>query len=310
MDNFINKLMFFIAPTNDLEESTLEKNRWLQIWYGVFSNIMCGIFTYSNMKNYVKRRINQSFLVSNYVVAFYDEELKDVVFAPCYPSGERNSWNEYTRYNMILPDGKERVLKRDSDKFVIGYNYDVPTINDNLICWQFATTISEIKLSIDNSIILSRFSHLIEVENENQVNEILDFISDQRIGKPFTIAKKRVGTEHKTTNIAPPTSIIDYYDGLRDVLNEFLTVTGLSSLVNPNKKERMITTEITSNEDIKNTLLSNRIENRENFFNEVNEMFGTDYKCEIDEKIYSTVESLTAITNNDNNDEGGDSYDD
>ena len=89
-----------------------------------------------------------------------------------------------------------------------------------------------------------------------------------------------------------PTTVDDYYNGLRDVLNEFLTTTGLSSLVNPNKKERLITDEISSNDDIKNTLLSNRVDNRKAFIEGINDKFGTVYKVSVDDNIYKTVNNL------------------
>ena len=106
------------------------------------------------------------------------------------------------------------------------------------------------------------------------------------------MALNRPDTNFKTLSFSTPETISSYYDGLRDILNEFLTVTGLSSLVNPNKKERLISSEISSNDDIKNTLLSNRIQNRKEFIANVNEKFGTDWKVDVDSKIIDTVNGI------------------
>ena len=116
--------------------------------------------------------------------------------------------------------------------------------------------------------------------------------NSHRNGNPVIVKKRREEDEYKTMEFTSPTKVDDYYNGLRDVLNEFLTTTGLSSLVNPNKKERLITDEISSNDDIKNTLLSNRIDNRVAFIDGINEKFGTNYKVSVDDNILKTINDL------------------
>ena len=289
----LDNLMFFmLQPQNETDKGITNHFKWLSIWYGILSNIMCGIFTYEDVPPQLKRRINNSFFTSSYVCAYNDKNL-GIVVAPCLPSGNINNWGEYSSYDLILPDGKSKHLKLD--ECVVGYNYDLPTISDSVLCYQFAEQIAELKVSIENAIILSRKTAILEVPNENAVNEVLQEFNNHRTGNPIIVKKKREEESYKTLEFTQPTSIDDFYNGLRDVLNEFLTTTGLSSLVNPNKKERLITDEISSNDDIKNTLLSNRVENRKAFINAINEKFGTDYKVSIDDNIYKTVNDLINI---------------
>lgn len=290
MDNIFTKMLFFVLqPTNEIEKSMIDRQKWLNIWYGVLSNIMTGIFTYTGIEPQIVKRINYAFFHSAYVCA-YEDENTGIIVAPCEPVGEINDWGEYSSYNVVLPDGKRKNINKED--CVIGYNYYLPSICDSLMCYQFAESLSELKLSIQNSIILSRVTSMIEVPNENALNEVLTKFNNYSIGTPLIVAKKREDENFQAFSITPPESVDKYYDGLRNVLNEFLTVTGLSSLVNPNKKERLLNNEISSNEDIKNTLLSNRIENREDFIRAVNEKFNTAWKVMIDERIFSMVDEL------------------
>lgn len=288
--NDVNNMLYFVLnPQNTVEQAQLERIKWVNIWYGVLSNIMTGIFTYDNMPKQLIKRLESSFFNSGYVCAYEDTNC-GVVIAPCTPIGDINTWGEYSAYNVILPNGKTK--KVNLDDCVIGYNYYMPTVADSVLCYEYAQQISELKLSIKNVIILSRKTGVIEVPNENAVNEVLTQFNNHTIGVPVIVNKKRPENNFKTMELASPNSIDDYYNGLRDILNEFLTTTGLSSLVNPNKKERLIVDEVNSNDDIKNTLLSNRIDNRMAFIESVNDKFNVDYKVTVSDNIYNAVNDL------------------
>lgn len=291
VDNFANRLLFFILkPENEIEEGQMERTEWQYIFYGVLSNIMTGIFTYGNMERARIRLVEKSYFHSSYVGAFNDDTA-GVVVAPITPVGHMNNWGMYSRYDVLMPDGTTKQM--NADDLVVGYSYNIPTIPDSLLCWKFAEVLAELKISIENGIILSRKSAMIEVDDENMLEEVLTAFNNHRVGAPVTIKKSRKGgTSTNVMEFTSATSVTEFYDNVRDVLNEFLTVTGLSSLVNPNKKERLLDNEISSNEDIKNTLLTNRIDNREDFIKEVNDRFGTDWKVSVDPSILAQVENL------------------
>ena len=298
--NMNNLLFFMLAPQNGIDKGITDNLKWTNIWYGVLSNIMSGIFTYDNIPKPLIKRLNTSFFTSSYVGAYEDDKL-GIVVAPCTPIGKINNWGEYPSYDLILPSGKTKRV--NIDDVVIGYNYDLPTVCDSVLCYEYAKQIAEIKISIDNAIILSRKTAMVEVPSENATNEVLTKFNNHSVGVPIIVSKSRPEEEFKTLELANPNSIDDYYNGLRDILNEFLTTTGLSSLVNPNKKERLITDEISSNDDIKNTLLSNRITNRELFITSINEKFDTNWKVSVDDNIFKTVNNL--VNNVNNYDKGG-----
>ena len=59
-----------------------------------------------------------------------------------------------------------------------------------------------------------------------------------------------------------------------------MEITGFDFINNPSKKERLIVDEINKN-DIKSTLLIQKIRNREKFIDKVNDLFGTNIKLKI-----------------------------
>lgn len=279
-----------LLPSNEIEDTQFTKSGFYSLWYGVLSNIVTGIFTYENMPKQLIRRLEQSFFYSSYVCSYEDKNL-GIVVAPCTPFGSLNAWGEYSGYDLILPDGERKQLVLEES--VIGYNYIIPTLCDNIICSIFAESLAELEISIRNAIILSRTTDMIEVPNDNALNEVQTQFNNYRIGVPLIVKRKRAEEEHKAFQLNPPSAIDEYFNAMRDILNEFLTITGLSSLVNPNKKERLIVDEISSNDDIKNTLLSNRINNRIDFIEEINAKFNTDFKVSIDDRIYQQVADIS-----------------
>lgn len=300
MFNVNNMLFFILNPQNPVDEAQVNHLKWVTIWYGVLSNILTGIFDYTNVPNQIVRRIEKSFFSSAFVCAYKDDGA-GVVVAPCTPKGNLNAWGEYSAYDVMLPDGKSKTVNLND--CVIGHNYYMPTIADSVLCYQFAEEIAELKISIDNAIILSRHTAVMEVPNENALNEALTKFNNHTLGVPVMVARKRKEENYNTLNFTPPSTIDEYYDGLRDIINEFLTTTGLSSLVNPNKKERLIVDEVSSNDDIKNTLLTNRIQNREDFITAINDKFGTDWVVSVSDNIYDTVNDFVDSFSNYGGDE-------
>lgn len=299
----LNNMLFYMRPTNQTDKSLIDKSMWTSIYYKTLSNILMGLFEYDNMSYALTRRLNYSSFNSTYFGAFlYDTEL---IFTPVLPQGEMNAWGEYSRYDAVLPNGKTKRLNRED--VVIGSNFYLPIICDSALCYEYAKDLAELKISIENAIVLSRKTAVIESDNSNEVNELLTQFNSHTLGNPVIIRKSRTtGDGNKTLSFGATTDIEDYYSAFRNIITDFLTVTGLSSLVNPNKKERLIVAESESNEDIKNTLIQNRIDNRQYFIDEVNKKFKTNFKIKFNESVdLSNFESMMKTDS-----KGGMPYDD
>lgn len=273
---YFNPLKYLI-PTNPTEEALQEKNKWLFNYYTMLSNVLIGTFEWDGMSYTEEKLLSKaSFFASYWGTWKHDSGL---ITTPLQPIGQVNAWGEYSGYEAIMMDGTTKQLSLED--VVIGQSTFFQTVPDSLLVWNFSDLLAELKLTIKNNIILSRKSAYIETPDENSVNDALRLYNNSCVGNPIVIANKRQNVETKTLQFTQPQDVTDYYDNVRDVLNEFLTITGLSALVNPNKKERLITDEVASNNDIKGALLSNKLKNRQEFANRVNEKFNTDWTVSI-----------------------------
>lgn len=295
----MSNMLWWLIPTNTVEKALQEKQQSLSIYYNVLSNVLMGLFEYDNMSYIHKKQLNSASFNACYIACISVDGTPCIV--PCSPHGQLNTMGEYTKYNALLPDGSTKIISRDNA--VIGYTLYQPLITDSLLVYNYAELISELKLSIKNAIIMSRKQAVIDVPDDNSVNEVLTSFNNHQIGTPVTVKRKRSDVNYNTLSFTEPTTVTDYYNNLRDIINEFLMVTGLSSLVNPNKKERMIVDEVSSTEDIKGTLLFNKIENRRDFIKNCNERYGTEWTVEINRNIDDVIRDvITTVTESEVND--------
>lgn len=266
-----------LTPTNPTEEALQEKYKWLYNYFTMLSNVLIGTFEWQGMTYTQEKLINKaSFFASYWGAWMYDGQ---VIVTPLQPIGQVNAWGEYNGYDAIMVDGTTKRVSLDD--IVLGQSTFFQTVPDSVVVWNFSELLAELKLTIKNTIILSRKSAYIKTPDENSVNDALRKYNNLCVGNPIVIEDKRQNSTLGTMQFTDSKDVTDYYDNVRDVINEFLTVTGLSALVNPNKKERLITDEVSSNNDIKGALLSNKIKNRQEFCNAVNEKFGTDWSVAV-----------------------------
>lgn len=279
-----NFLPFLRQSTNEIEKSINTREYWTLLYYEQLSNIILGVFDYKSEKiNKINReRINKSLFYYNYVGCIFDKNY-GVLISPVTPQGKADMFNNYTDFKIdLLENSKTYQIDKD---IIVCRNLDNTMITDNMLCYLFAEQLAELKISILNATILSRYSANVVTDNENSIREKKSIFDDFQIGKINFFTKKRIDENIGTLNFVPPEKLTEYYNGRREIINEFLETTGLSSLVNPNKKERLLTEEISSNDDIKSTLLLNKINNRIDFVNSINKKFDLDIKLVIADVI-------------------------
>lgn len=285
----------YFRGRNEEERALFNTLNWDNIYYSFLSNICNGIFNFENLTKSEEDLLITSIFKYNFICYYNNNNIP--IFCGATPLGQPNDNGEYTSYTLHLNTGSKTVNAFDKNLIIGKLNTIVGVTYDDL-CNEFASLLTETKKSILNSIILSRMSKVFECENANDVESLkkeLDTTLD--VGKPYIIHK---GTFNKSTSV---TSInvedtTKYFDVIREVLNEFLSIIGLTSLVAPNKKERLITDEIKSNDDIKGTILARQLDNLENFINEINSQYNKNIMVSINEKIDETI-------NNTINDLGG-----
>lgn len=279
---------------NEEERAIFNMINWQFIYFSFLSNICTGIFNFENLTKDEENLLVMSIFRYNFI-ACYQNKNNIPVICGATPNGQPNDYGIYQNYTLHLNNGNKKV-NIFKDDVVVGKINTIIGVTYADLCDEFASILAETKKSILNSIILSRMSKVFECENPNEVESLkteLDQCLD--VGKPYIIHK---GQFNKSTSIID-IQIEDttkYFDVIREVLNEFLSIIGLNSLQAPNKKERLITDEIKSNDDIKGTILARQLDNLKSFIDEVNKKYNRNINVFINEKIDEEIDGeLTSI---------------
>ena len=276
-------------PISMVQDVAGKKIMYQTLFFGTLSSIVGNVFDYEGLESIDEIDLKRCFLFSHYV-GFSDKLRK---FVPLTPAGTRNFYNEYTEFRPAVGDETEDYSVY-SDKNIVGFSRSFYTINDAYVCYIYACRLAELVISIDNAVVASRILNIF-VGNENQKLELEEMFQRINLGYPYTIKEEFNENSAKILQLQQPTEINKFYDAYRDIINEFLMVEGLSSLVNPAKKERLLTDEISSNEDIKSTILMDKYQNRQAFLDKINAKYGTDYQV----KFNLNMDDYEKITNPD-----------
>lgn len=287
--NFIENT-FLTFPHDEGQNSIAQTMKYQIELYGALSNVLGNIFDYENLDNIDEIDLKRTFFYSHYVG--YDNDIKK--FVPLTPAGAQNIYNEYTAFYSAIGDVKKKFNVFDKNT-PVGYGRSFFTVSDAFLCWDYAGRLAEILISIDLSVLASRILNVF-VGSENQANELKLIYQKLNCGIPAHITAEFNEENFKALQLHEPHSIMEYYDAFRNILNEFLTVSGLSSLVNPSKKERLIVGETENNEDIKSTILFDKYQNRKKFLDTINETFGTNYTVTFNVNIENDIENLMSLT--------------
>ncbi len=293
--NFLENNILLATPQTEGDDVKYKSMKYQIMLFGALSNVLGNIFDYEDMENIDEIDLKRTFFYSHYVG--YDEDYEK--FIPLVPAGSKNIYNEYTEFNSAIGDVKKRFSV--FDKYTpVGFGRSFFTVSDAFLCWDYAGRLAEILVSIDGSVLASRILNVF-VGSENQANELKLIYEKLNCGIPVHITAEFNEENFKAVQLKEPQSAIYYYDVFRDILNEFLTVSGLSALTNPNKRERLIVSEVESGEDIRSTILFDKYQNRKKFLDNINKAFGHNYKV----KFNVNIENDFANILNNSNEQGG-----
>lgn len=211
------------------------------------------------------------FFSSYYVGAYKDKDDK-LLFTPLEPTGVPNILGDYREFKSLLYNNEQILTSND---IVIGCDKTMRTLSDKIVCYIFANKIADVLISIDTAIVDSRINNIF-VGSENEIRDMLTSWEKRNIGVPVTVKlPNKDNFDVRAEQLVKPTSVTEFYNSYRDIINEFMITTGLASIVNPNKTERLITGELGAYDGLKTTLYLDKFVQRQKFAKQVNEKYGT-----------------------------------
>lgn len=186
------------------------------------------------------------------------------------------------RFNVKQAAGKP-VYVTVPNKFSF---YTGANVSDADLINQTAATLAEIKASIISNIRQQKTPFIGFTKDGNLTSKIVWDSLEQ--GKPFinidSDAFDDVNKVIQTFPVQTPNLAPTLQDSWSNAMSEFLTLTGIRN-VNIDKKERLITAEATSNDELVNNSLNIYIKARQNQLDLINEAIGTNMKVNINEDV-------------------------
>ncbi len=191
--------------------------------------------------------------------------------------------------------GYNKQYDFDEIVYIMNNELQKPTIETMQL---FASRLYETERTIDVNLIAQKTPVLIEGDTKTILT--LKNVYMQYSGNtPFIFGNKQFDISNKLNvlNTNAP-YLIDKLDiHKHQIFNDALTVLGINN-ANTDKKERLITDEVTSNEQLVNYYLNCWYKTRKKACDEINEKFLSDSETKISIELNDEVMNLLAETNN------------
>lgn len=212
-------------------------------WYNKYSLLALNMFKWENLPATIKSRHIEKALFEYGMAFIYEDKNLGLVCYGASASGNFNSHGEPTQVYIHKHNGgetklvSEGVLIRNNDLFI-------PTEWDII---DYARKMKEVEKSIDLNIIQQRFPYFIESNTNNRFT--LEQVFKQKTdGTPVIYANKNLGLENLNVLALNTPYVVDKLNQYKyELEREVLTTYGINNTFE--KKERLLTDEINSNND-------------------------------------------------------------
>lgn len=176
----------------------------------------------------------------------------------------------------------ERQIGKGGELVYLNYMFENKFFTPYSIIQRYRLLLAQIDGSLNTSLINSRVAHIFERENDGERKTFQKLYDDISMGKPVVVIKKG-NSSLKNANIlfnnVKNTYIgNDLLETKKTIYNEFLTEIGINNS-NTDKKERLITDEVNSNNSEINSNITLWIDNMNYCFKKVNKLFNLNVKA-------------------------------
>lgn len=264
----------------NFDESLLGNTATYGQYLRVLSELAVSMFEWQNVPDSVDvRYLEMQLFLSGVAVWFKDEELENQpqLCLSCLPAGNfdvygyptrRTAYSRYNGYNKTLSN---------SDSVIIYNNFlRTPSVTDSMI---YARRLYKLDRIIDVNTNAQKTPILVRA-TEKQRLALLNVYNEYDGNSPVIFGDDDLDPTALRAIITNAPFVADkIYELKTQYWNEALTRLGISN-INTQKKERMITDEVTRNQGGVVASRYSRLESRRTAANKINQMFGTNITVE------------------------------
>ena len=282
------------------DESAILNNRTYVQYVNRLTELAISMFEWSGLPESVDSRYIELHLFSNGCMVYFDDEVMGNLCLDCtynvgldvygYPI-LRRAYSSYNGYNRLL---------KNSNSVIIWNNLlHIPSEAD---IRAYARRLWMLDRIIDVNANAQKTPILVQ-GNEKQRLSLVNLYKEYDGNAPVIFGDSSLNTEGlKSISTGAPYVADRIYELKTQIWNEALTYLGISN-INIQKKERLITDEVTRNQGGTVASRYSRLEARRQAVERINDMFGTNIKVNYRED-YQEIEPEDVFNNEEN---GGDS---
>ena len=252
-------------------------------------------FEWVNLPDTVDARYMELILCERGKVCFFEDELVGFMALPVNEYGNLNVYNYPTEHQIYAVNGYNK--NRNIENSVVIYNnyLRLPTV---LTLSLYAERLSKIQRTIDVNIAACKTPYII-VATENQSLALENALKQIDENRPAIFFTNEMNLDNikaldlKTPYVSDKLTLLKH-----DVWNEAMTFLGIENS-NTDKKERMITDEVNSNDGQIEASRFNMLDARLEACDKINKMFNLNISCKFRndnvQKAYEKARILEAF---------------
>lgn len=273
-------------------ESVYMNNRTYIQYYNRLTELALSMFEWKGLPDTVDPRFLEMCLFGEGMAVFFQDDVLGYLCLQCTITGKLNVYRIPINRRAYAVNGYQREL--DDTNSVIIFNNYLHT-NSMLDVEMFSKRLYNLDRAIDVNANAQKTPIIIQCD-ENQRLTMKNLYKEYEGNAPFIFGTKALDTTGlKVLQTGAPYVADKLYQLKTQIWNEALTYLGISN-INTQKKERMITDEVTRNQGGVVASRYSRLESRRQACNQINKMFGLDIWCDYREDYQLLQERVNEET--------------
>ena len=273
-------------------QSLLMNNRTYIQYYNRLTELALSMFEWKNLPQSVDPRFLEMCLFGDGMSVFFEDEVLGFLALQVMIGGKLNVYRIPTDRRAYASNGYNKQL--DESNSVIIFNNYLHT-NSQLDVEMFSQRLYNLDRAIDVNANAQKTPVLIQCD-ETQRLTMVNLYKQYEGNEPFIFGNKSLDVNGiKVLQTGAPFVADKLYQLKTQIWNEALTYLGISN-INTQKKERLITDEVTRNQGGVVASRYSRLESRRQACAKINEMFGLDVWCDYREDFQMIAEAIVDET--------------
>lgn len=285
----------------DFWESAYMNNGTFTQYYNRLVELSISMFEWKNLPDTVDPRFLELCLFTDGQAIFFNDDELGYLALQNAMNGGFNVYRIPINRRAYAINGYQRKLS-DKDSVIIFNNY--LHTNSKLDAVMFAKRLYNLDRAIDVNANAQKTPVLIKCD-ETQRLTMLNLYKNYDGNMPFIFADKSLNTNAlQVLNTGAPYVADKLYQLKTQIWNEALTYLGISN-INVQKKERLITDEVTRNQGGTIASRYSRLNARRDACKQINKMFGLNLWCDYREDYQAITDDNDTVNGEPNSDGQG-----